>query len=304
MAIIKVRVKINGTWTLLTKNSSGKWTGTITAPSVTSYNLSGGYYPVTIEATNDAGTVKTWEATDATWGSVLKLKVKETLKPTITLVSPSNGAYVTNNKQKVTFRVVDESGGSGVNLSSVTLKVDGNTYKYNSTGMSYSAITNGYQFVYTPQAALADGSHTLAVSAGDNDGNAATAVSAKVTVDTTPPSLTVTTPAAGLITNQAAQTITGVTNDNTGSPVSVQITLNGAEQGVVTVAGDGTFSGAVTLAEGKNTIKVTAVDAAGQTSSVTRQVLLDTSVPEISAMTLTPNPINISGSVAITIEVN
>lgn len=55
MAITKVRVKINGTWTNLTKDSAGKWTGSVTAPASTSYNQSGGYFPITVEATNSAG---------------------------------------------------------------------------------------------------------------------------------------------------------------------------------------------------------------------------------------------------------
>lgn len=56
MAITKVRVKINGVWSNLALNSStGKWEGTITAPATTSYNQSGGYWPVTVEATNSAG---------------------------------------------------------------------------------------------------------------------------------------------------------------------------------------------------------------------------------------------------------
>lgn len=104
MAITKVRVKINGTWTNLTKNATtGKWTGNVTAPSITSYNQTGRYYPITIEATNDAGTVKTVDATDATLGVTLRLVVKETTKPVIKLVQPSNGAYISNNKLPIIF---------------------------------------------------------------------------------------------------------------------------------------------------------------------------------------------------------
>lgn len=91
-------------------------------PATTSYNLANKYYPIKIEITNDAGTVVTKDATDATLGEALRLIVKETMKPTITLVSPSKGAYVTNNKQPITFKVVDEAGGSGVNLSTVKIK--------------------------------------------------------------------------------------------------------------------------------------------------------------------------------------
>ena len=304
MAITKVRVKINGTWTTLTKNSStGKWSGSVTAPSTTSYTLANKYYPVTVELTNDAGTVATYESTDATFGEDLRLVVKETIKPTITLVSPSNSAYVTNNKQKITFKVTDESGGSGVNLSSVKLKIDSTTYTATSTGMVSTGITNGYQFVFTPQTALTDGAHTITINASDNDGNAATAVSASFTIDTVPPVLTISNPTSGKITNQASLTISGVTNDATSSPAEVTILLNGTDVGTVTVGSDGSFSKAVTLAEGTNSIVVTATDYAGQSTSITLSVKLDTTVPTLKSISMSPNPANTSASVAITLEV-
>ena len=60
MAISTVRVQINGVWTNLTYNSStGAYEATITAPSTTSHNRAGGYYPVTVEATNTVGTKTT-----------------------------------------------------------------------------------------------------------------------------------------------------------------------------------------------------------------------------------------------------
>lgn len=304
MAITKVRVKINGSWTNLTKNSStGKWSASITAPSTTSYTLANKYYPVTVELTNDAGTVKTYEATDATFGELLRLVVKETIKPTITLVSPSNSAYVTNNKQKITFKVTDESGGSGVNLSSVKLKIDGTTYTATSTGMVSTGITNGYQFVFTPQTALADGKHTITINASDNDGNAATAVSASFTLDTVPPVLTISNPTNGKVTNTAALTVTGVTNDATSSPATVKVLLNGVDTGTVTVASDGSFSKAVTLAEGTNTIVVTSTDYAGQSTSIPLTVILDTTAPTLKSISMSPNPVSTSASVTITLEV-
>lgn len=304
MAITKVRVKINGTWNNLTQNSStGKWTGTITAPSTTSYNLANKYYPVSIEITNDAGTVSTYESTDATFGEDLRLVVKETIKPTITLVTPSNSAYVTNNKQPITFKVTDESGGSGVNLSSVKLKIDSTTYSSTSTGMVSTGITNGYQFVYTPQSTLSDGKHTITINASDNDGNAATSVSASFTIDTVPPVLTISSPTTGKITNQASLTVKGTTNDATSSPTEVTILLNGEDVGDVTVASDGSFSKEITLSEGTNSIVVKATDYAGQSTSITLSVKLDTSVPTLKSVSMSPNPANTSASVAITLEV-
>lgn len=302
MAITGVRVQINGVWTNATKNSEGKWTCSPTAPSITSYNLAGKYYPVTVEITNDAGTVVTYDSSDPTIGTSLRLTVKETVKPVITLVSPTNGTYSANNKQPITFKVTDETGGSGVNLSTVTLKIDDNTYNQASAGMVKTDITNGYQFVYTPQTAIADGSHTITIDAQDNDGNSATTITASFKVDTVPPVLSITSPTDGLITNTPNLVLSGTTNDVTSSPVTVTAILNGTSIGTITVT-DGAFSKAITATEGENVIVVTATDAAGKTTSVTVNFNVDTAAPKIISAILSPNPVNASGSVAITLEI-
>lgn len=302
MAITKVRVKINGTWTNLTKDSAGKWTGSVTAPASTSYNQSGGYFPITVEATNSAGTVTTVDATDTTLGSVLRLVVKETTKPVIKLVQPSNGAYISNNKLPVIFEVTDETGGSGVNASTVALKLAGTTYKDGSTGMSKTAITDGYRFTFTPQAALSDGAKAIEITASDHDGNAAAKVTASYTVDTVPPTLTISSPQDGLATNQKNVVLTGITNDTLSSPVTVTV-MHGSASYTPAVANDGSFSQALVLTEGVNTIKIVSTDAAGKSTTINLTVTLDTSVPTIKSATFAPNPVNASASVQITLEV-
>ena len=58
MAVQQVRAKVHGTWHTLTYNgTSGKYEKQITAPTITSFNEAGGYYPVEIEATDDHGNV-------------------------------------------------------------------------------------------------------------------------------------------------------------------------------------------------------------------------------------------------------
>lgn len=298
MAISKVRVKINGTWTILTKNNStGKYEGTIAAPAVTSYNLSGGYYPVTVEATNDAGTIVTKDDTDATIGSSLRLSVKETVKPTITLVSPTNGAYVQNNKIPISFNVMDEANGSGVKESSIVLKVDNVSVAFTKT-----SITNGYQCSYTPSTALSDGTHTISITAQDNDGNVATAVSSSFTVDTVPPALNVTAPTK-TITNQPSCTVSGTTNDATSSPVTVEITHNSNAAVTVEVDSSGNFTKEFTLTEGNNTLTVVSTDASGRSTTVTKTIKLDTTIPQISNVSFAPNPVSTSAPVTITLEV-
>lgn len=302
MAITKVRVKINGTWTNLTKNSSGKWTGSVTAPASTSYNQSGGYFPITVEATNSAGTVTTVDATDTTLGSVLRLVVKETTKPVIKLVQPSNGAYISNNQLPIIFEVTDETGGSGVNASTVALKLAGTTYKDGSTGMSKTAITDGYRFTFTPQAALSDGAKAIEITASDHDGNAAAKATASYTVDTVPPTLTISSPQDGLATNQKNVVLNGITNDTLSSPVTVTV-MHGSASYTPAVANDGSFSQALVLTEGVNTIQIVSTDAAGKSTTINLTVTLDTSVPTIKSATFAPNPVNASASVQITLEV-
>lgn len=299
MAITQVRAQINGTWyTLTATGTAGQYTAQITAPGATSYNQPGGYYNVTVEATNTAGTTG---SADASTLEGLKFYVEERVAPVITILSPSDGAYVSNNQQPVVFTVTDESGGSGVDLDSVVVKLDGTAVS--AAEVTHTAITNGYSFTYTPSAAMGDGAHTVSVEAADNDGNAAAAKSTTFTVDTVPPALNVTSPAEGLVTATAALAVSGTTNDATSSPVVITVTLNSADQGPVTVQANGSFSKTVTLAEGANTIVVTATDAAGKVSTVTRNVTLDTSVPQIVSAVITPNPADAGATVTITVVV-
>lgn len=299
MAIKTVKATINGqTYDLTLNSASGKWEATITAPGKTSYNLAGGYYNVSVEATNEAGTKG---SADASTVDGLKLVVKETVAPVITIVSPTAGAYVANSKQPVVFNITDETGGSGVDISTLVVKQDGTAVA--AANITHTAITNGYSVTYTPSAALSDGSHTVTINCKDHDGNAATEKSTTYTVDTVPPTLNVTSPADGLITAAYSVTVAGTTNDATSSPVVITISLNGTDQGTIPVGTGGTFSKVVTLKEGSNTIIVKAKDAAGKESSVTRTVTLDTSVPKIKAATITPNPVDTGKTMVISVTI-
>lgn len=299
MAIKTVKATINGqTYDLTLNPASGKWEATITAPGKTSYNLAGGYYNVSVEATNEAGTKG---SADASTVDGLKLVVKETVAPVITIVSPTSGAYVANSKQPVVFNITDETGGSGVDISTLVVKQDGTAVA--SANITHTAISNGYSVTYTPSAALSDGSHTVTINCKDHDGNAATEKSTTYTVDTVPPTLNVTSPADGLITAASSVTVAGTTNDATSSPVVITISLNGTDQGTIPVGTGGTFSKVVTLKEGSNTIIVKAKDAAGKESSVTRTVILDTSVPKIKAATITPNPVDTGKTMVISVTI-
>jgi len=274
---------------------------------MTSYNVNAShYYPVTAEAIDLSGNITTKNDLDATLGSQLKLYVKEVTKPTIAFTAPASGAYLASNTPAISFQLRDETNGSGIKISTLSIVVDGGTALTNtSPGVLVTTVTGGYNVTYTPPAALTDGSHSVVVNIQDNDGNAATAVSRNFTVDTVPPTLNITTPAeATTYRNVAALTVLGTTNDSTSSPVTVTVKLNAGTATAATVDGSGNFSKALTLVEGTNTITVTATDLAGKTTTVTRTVVLDTVAPTVNSITIVPNPVNVGQSYMITVDVS
>lgn len=284
MALKTVQAIIGGVTTTLTYNSSsGKYEATVTAPSKSSFNQSGGYYNVTIKATDTAGNVTTKDGTDSTLGASLKLYVKEKVAPVLSFLNPTSGAYIITNKPTIRFKVTDDD--SGVKSDSIAITIDSGSKI--TSGITKTAISGGYECSYTPTTALSDGSHTVKINATDNDGNAATQQSVQFKIDTVPPTLTVLAPVDGLVTNNKSLTVSGITNDATSSPVSVKV--NGT---AVSVASNGAFTTSVTLNEGTNTITIIATDSAGKSSTVTRSVILDTKAPKITSVTLTPNPVD------------
>ena len=303
---------MNGITSTLTYNStSGKWEGSLTAPPATSgmnhggqgpgvgANATNGYYPVTIRATDDAGNV-TEETVSGSFANALKLYVKETTAPVGAIQYPSAGANIGNNSQP-TIRFTFTDTGSGIDPSSVSIKVDG-TSQAPSTS-SFSADGTVLTCTFTPSTALVDGLHTIAINGSDYDGNAAAEVSSTFKVDTTPPTLNISAPVDNLLTNLASVSVVGVTNDENSSPVTLTIECNGTTY-TPSIGVDGSFSQAVALTEGSNVITITAVDTSGLRTAVTRTVRCDVTPPTISSITLTPNPTETSTSYTIVVEVS
>lgn len=293
MAVKTVQYIFNGqTYNLTYNSTSGKYEATVTAPGKSSYGQTDHVLGGTVKATDVAGNTVTVDQSHATLGASLKIRVKEKVAPVISITEPTIGSYITTATPAIKFKVTDAD--SGVNAGTIALKIDGTAV----TGFTKTAVTGGYECSYTPSTALSDGAHTISVTASDNDGNAAAAKTATFTVDTVPPTLSVTAPTDNFVTNKNTVTVTGKTDDATSKPVTV--TVNGT---AVTVATDGTFSKDVTLANGSNTITTVAKDKAGKTTTVTRKVTLDTAAPVIKSITLTPNPVDCGKTFVIAVEV-
>lgn len=291
MAVKTVQYIFNGTTYTLTKNTStGKYEATVTAPNKSSYSQTDHVLGGTVKATDEAGNTTTVDQTHATLGASLKIRVKEKVAPVVSISSPSSGAYLTSTTPTIEFTVTDAD--SGVASAKITL--DGTEI----TSVTKTAITSGYKYTCTPATALKDGKHTISITATDNDGNTSAAKTSTFTVDTVPPTLSITAPADKLITNKSTVTVTGKTDDITSKPVAV--TINGT---AVTVGADGTFSKDVTLVNGSNTITIIAKDKAGKTTTVVRTVTLDTAAPVIKSIALTPNPVDCGKTFVISVEV-
>ena len=105
------------------------------------------------------------------------------------------------------------------------------------------------------------------------------------------------------VTNQSSATVSGTVSDST----TVTLTINGVS---TAIAANGTFSSPLALIEGANTITLIATDAAGNKTTVVRNVRLDTAPPQLVVTTPQNNsitnqkPITVSGTVSDATTVN
>ena len=160
----------------------------------------------------------------------------------------------------------------------------------NASGWSTSAPT-----VATASAA---GTVTFYAWAKDAAGNVSAARSATVTitvaaVDTTPPTLTVSSLADGSYTNKVTLNVSGVTTDASGI---ASVTVNGQ---AVTLGADGSFSTALTLSAGTNSVTIVATDKAGNVKSVTRTITYDAAAPALDVTAPADNSTSATASITV-----
>lgn len=289
MGVKSVKATINGQVVNLTYNSStGYWEASANAPSNSSWSQTNHKYGISITAEDDAGNTTSIDRGDGTFGETLQLRVLEKVLPTIVVQSPTSGAFITNNQPTIKWTVSDE--GSGINSDTISIKVD--TGGAITSGITKTATTNGFSCEYTPTEVLGEGSHTLKFNVSDNDGNMATEVAITFAIDTVPPTLNVLSPVDNSYTNSTTLEVTGSTNDDTSTPVTVKVQVGSGTPQDAIVGEDGSFSITVNLSEGANTLTITATDAAGKETTITRTVTLDTGAPVFTEVVVTPNPVD------------
>lgn len=284
MSIATIKAVIDGQTYPLTLSEDGYYVLAGTAPAESSANLPGGYYGVQIIATDEAGNETTINQEDGTWGEQLRLVAYESVKPTATITYPSADSRINTCTPTITAQLRDND--SGVDPATLDLRINGGSkITQGAPGLTLTPVEGGYDLSYAVPTALDEGQTTISVGASDKDGNAADPASITCTIAVTAPTISLSSPAEGLVTNQAAVQITGITSDDQLTSVTLTVTVNGHDQGPVTVDGQtGAFSLTANpshMQEGANVIKVKVVDATGLEAEITRNVVLDTIPPRI-----------------------
>ncbi|MFN7938833.1 MAG: hypothetical protein U0R19_36225 [Bryobacteraceae bacterium] len=202
--------------------------------------------------------------------------------PTIVIESPANSSFVNTPSITVSGRTGDPS---------ATVSVNG-----------VNAINTAGRF--TVAIPLSEGRNTISAVARTATGATST-TSILMTLDTTPPKVTILSPPApGLDTSEALFTVTGNVNDivvGTVNDQEAQVTVNG----VTATVRNRSFSAAVPLTLGLNTLQVTARDRVGNqgTTSITLNRTAATQLRILSGnnqsgpiQALLPQPINVQVS--------
>ncbi|MFB3851825.1 MAG: Ig-like domain-containing protein, partial [Acidobacteriota bacterium] len=122
-------------------------------------------------------------------GSVVWSRVKDSIAPSIEIIKPQNGSTQSTKTPEIEVVYSDSQFGTNLDLSSLSIKMDG-TEIGGSLNVSQSSATGNTPFE------LSEGSHTLSASISDWEGNTASASSSfnvsMGTSDTTPPVITIT----------------------------------------------------------------------------------------------------------------
>ncbi|MFC2134975.1 hypothetical protein ACFLTH_10180 [Bacteroidota bacterium] len=205
-------------------------------------SLVDGANAITITAVDEAGN-STTETRNVTL---------DTAPPVLSITAPDDNSFTNLTLIDVIGTVTD--------ASNIILTMNSDTVQ----------VTSGS---FTNQPTLADGLNTITITASDEAGNTSTETR-NVTLDTAPPVLTVTAPDDNTFTNLTLIDVTGTVTDAS----NVTLTVNSDTVQVIAEA----FTHQDSLAVGLNTITITAVDEAGNSTTETRNVTLDTAPPVLT----------------------
>ncbi|MDA2940673.1 Ig-like domain-containing protein [Enterobacter cloacae] len=273
-------VTVNGKTYAATVLADGTWTAAIPAADVSALNA--GTVTVTVEGQSTAGN---------------PVSISHDVKVDLATVAISINAIATDDVINAAEK------GADLVLSGSTTNVEENqTVTITFGGKSYTATVDasGNWTATVPSAdlgSLKDGDASVQVSVTNVNGNSASA-GRDYSVDATAPTVSIEIVSDNNIINAAeAQqdlVVNGVTNAEAGQTVTV--TLNGVDY-TTTVQANGSWSVTVPSADlsgitdGNYTISAAVSDKAGNPASADRDVLVDTTVPQLTINTVSDDDV-------------
>ncbi|MBE1253478.1 Ig-like domain-containing protein [Enterobacter cloacae] len=273
-------VTVNGKTYAATVLADGTWTAAIPAADVSALNA--GTVTVTVEGQSAAGN---------------PVSISHDVKVDLATVAISINAIATDDVINAA-----EKGADLVLSGSTTNVEESQTVTITFGGKSYTATVDasGNWTATVPSAdlgSLKDGDASVQVSVTNVNGNSASA-GREYSVDATAPTVSIEIVSDNNIINAAeAQqdlVVNGVTNAEAGQTVTV--TLNGVDY-TTTVQANGSWSVTVpsadlsSIVDGNYTISAAVSDKAGNPASADRDVLVDTTVPQLTINTVSDDDV-------------
>jgi large repetitive protein len=256
----------------------GAWAPCTTPKSYT--GLANGLHSFDVRATDGVGNVDPTPASRA-WAV-------ETSSAAVTLAAPADNA-VTNDSTPLFSGLASTAAGDSntVNVEVYRPVVGGADELVQTLSVVRSAVNGSWSVAASP--ALADGPYVAYATQDDSNSNTGYSAPRSFTVDATKPGVTLTTPAAGLLTNDTTPTLGGGAGNDSGDWATVTVKLYAGAgvsgspvQTLPATRSGGSWSIAPTpLADGTYTAQAEQTDTAGNSGvSVPRSFSIDATAPD------------------------
>lgn len=251
-----VEISVDGTVVdTVIADGQGNW-------SIPSAPLAEGVHTVNVLSTDAAGNS----------GDTSSTFTVDVTAPTVSVTAPVNGAALSTLTPVIS--------GTAEPGAVVAIEVD---------GVVLDTVTADAQgdWTYT-SGALAEGQHTLVVSASDATGNNTELAPTTFTLDVTAPVIVVLQPIDGTFTSDTQPEINGTSEPNSMLTLVIKDAQGDVVETLTTTAdnaGMWTAQGSVPLTNGSHTVEINATDAAGNSTDVTSGFTVDTTVRPIDITT-------------------
>lgn len=182
----------------------------------------------------------------------------DTLAPVIDIVDPIDGSAINISDFELAWSVEDMEV-----CSAIDLRIDGGDWAHLDPMEAVEVSLSG------------EGNHKIDLRAWDDAGNSAT-VTITITLDLTPPTLSIDSPEGGEIFNSSLQTVTWHASDNLPGSLIYSTSIDG---GPWEELGETSLFEIPALSEGEHVLAVKAIDRAGNAIVASVSIIVDTTPP-------------------------